>query len=226
MTRLPLALALTTFLLPVTANASMARAASFDDKVDNAARIVVGKCVRQRTEWDAAHRWILTYATFSVEKTLKGMPASEVTVIIPGGTVGEVHQETVGMPAFREGGENVLFVRDTRSGPTVLYFEQGAYDIVRDQRGDRIVQPVASDAVHIDTQRGIAVAAESPRSLRDFESDIQSSMTRQAKNRMELIRERRKAESNSLGDILERNKLLVALALAGIFLSGWQLYRR
>jgi hypothetical protein len=228
MTRLRLALALaTSLLLPLAAHASLARAASFDDKVDNAAQIVVGKCVRQHAEWDAAHRWILTYSTFTVEKTLKGMPVSEVTVVIPGGAVGDIHQDTVGMPAFREGQENVVFVRNTRVGPTVLYFEQGAYDVLTDAKGNRVVQPVASDAVHIDTQRGVAVAAEAPRTLQQFESDVRASMLRQAKQRMELIRgTQKRADADSLSRILQRNKLLVGLALAGIFLAGWQFFKR
>lgn len=219
-----LAAAALSLLLPIAAHASLARAATFDDKVENAAAILVGKCVKQHADWDADHRWILTYSTFTVEKSLKGPAQPEVTIVTPGGSVGGIHQDTVGMPAFREGNDNVLFIRNTAAGPTVLYFEQGAYDVVRNDHGDRIVQPVASDAVHIDTQRGVAVAPEGPRPLPQFEREVGESM-RRALNRMEIVKPQPKKQA-SMGEILRRNKLLVMLAAFGLFLSAGQLFRR
>lgn len=219
-----LAAAALSLLLPIAAHASLARAATFDDKVENAAAILVGKCVKQRADWDPDHRWILTYSTFTVEKSLKGSSQPEVTVVTPGGVVGGIHQDTIGMPAFREGNDNVLFIRNTAAGPTVLYFEQGAYDVVRNDKGDRIVQPVASDAVHIDTQRGMAVAPEGPRPLPQFEREVGEAM-RRSLNRMEIVKPRPKKQA-SLGEILRRNKLLVMLAAFGLFLSAGQLFRR
>ena len=222
-----LAAAALSLLLPIAAHASLARAATFDDKVENAAAILVGKCVKQHADWDADHRWILTYSTFTVEKSLKGQAQPEVTIVTPGGSVGGIHQETVGMPAFREGNDNVLFIRNTASGPTVLYFEQGAYDVVRDEKGNRIVQPVASDSVHIDPQRGVAVGPEGARPLPQFEGEVHDSIRRNVQNRMEIIHPRpRKTKTATVGEILQRNKLLVMLAAFGLFLSAGQLFRR
>ena len=219
-----LAAAALSLLLPIAAHASLARAATFDEKVENAASIIVGKCVKQHAEWDADHRWILTYSTFTIEKSLKGPMQPDVTIVTPGGAVDGIHQDTIGMPAFREGADNVLFIRNTAAGPTVLYFEQGAYDVVRNDKGDRIVQPVASDSVHIDTQRGIAVAPEGPRPLTQFEREVGESM-RRALNRMEIVPPRPKKQA-SMGDILRRNRLLVMLAAFGLFLSAGQFFRR
>jgi hypothetical protein len=220
-----LAAALISILLPIAAEASLARAVTFDDKVENAAAIVLGKCTAQRAQWDPDHRWILTYSTFKVEKAMKGSMQPEVTVVTPGGAVDGVHQETIGMPAFREGADNVLFIRNTAAGPTVLYFEQGAYEVVPDAKGERIVQPVASNAVHIDPQRGMAVGPEGARPLRQFESEVNVSLRRAAAQRMEMVRPRPKKQA-SLGEILHRNRLLVVLAAFGLFLSAGQLFRR
>ncbi|HEY4641027.1 MAG TPA: hypothetical protein VII75_06755 [Thermoanaerobaculia bacterium] len=220
-----LAAAALSLLFPLAAHASLARAATFDDKVENAASIVVGKCVKQHADWDADHRWILTYSTFNVEKSLKGQRQSEITIVTPGGSVGGIHQDTIGMPAFREGNDNVLFIRNTAAGPTVLYFEQGAYDVVRSDKGDRIVQPVASDAVHIDPQRGMAVAPEGPRPLPQFEREVGESM-RRALNRMDIVPPHPPKKQASMGEILRRNKLLVMLAAFGLFLSAGQLFKR
>jgi len=220
-----LATALISLLIPIAAQASLARAATFDDKVENAAAIVLGKCTNQHAEWDSSHRWILTYSTFKIEKSMKGPQQQEVTVITPGGSVDGVHQETIGMPVFREGADNVLFVKNTPSGPTILYLEQGAYDVVRDPKGDRIVQPVASESMYIDTQRGMAVAPEEPRPLPQFESEVHASIRRNAMQRMEIVQPRPKKQA-SMGEILQRNKLLVMLAAFGLFLSAGQLFRR
>src|SRR5688500_16731347 len=110
MTRKALALSFLLLLVPVTAGATIVRAVQFDEKVENAPAIILGTCVAQRSEWDAARNWILTYSTFRIEKTLKGMPAQEITIVTPGGTVDGITQEIIGVPRFREGDEHALFV--------------------------------------------------------------------------------------------------------------------
>src|SRR2546427_12408309 len=117
-----LALAAAVLLSAPAVHASMAVAATFDDKVAHATSIILGKCVRTESKFDPSGRWIVTYSTFSVEKSFKGNAAGEVTLVTPGGGVGNIHQSTVGVPAFREGDEQVVFVKNTRLGPTVLYF--------------------------------------------------------------------------------------------------------
>ena len=199
------------------------RAATFDEKVENAASIIVATAVRSESRWDDAHRWILTYTTFHVEKAIKGsLPvASDVTIVTPGGTVGDDHQETVGVPDFADGSRHVLFLRNTKAGPTVLYFDQGAYDV-----DNGVVKPVASDAVTIDTQRGVAVAPESPRSLDEFEREVRDSQRRTVMNRMELVKKQQEAANPSLWMWLARNRYFVLLALAGAAIATWQFVRR
>jgi len=221
--RFALVLAAALALLPVTAEATIAQAMEFDAKVEKAASIVVGKVVAQRSQWDASRDRILTWSTFRVEKTLKGAPIQETTIVTPGGVVDDVAQEYVGVPRFAVGDEHVIFVRNTNAGPTVLYFEQGAYRVAQNDRGDRIVHPLVSNAVLMDTQRGVAVAPERPRTLREFEGQVRESSRREAV-RMKMIQQR-KAEASFWGQI-QRNKLLVALALLGALLATWQLLKR
>ncbi len=228
MARVPLLLgtvALTATLLATDAYATIQRAVTFDDKVDQAAAIVLGKVVRTKSQWDPSHRWILTYSTFAVEQTLKGTAQTEVTVVTPGGTVGDVMQSTIGITPFHEGDENVIFVKSTTAGPTVLYFDQGAYG-VKDDHGEKVVAPVATDAVQLDTQRGAIVEPEHPRTLRDFSRDVRDSMQRTA-NKMALVRnqQRQKPQDASLADTLSRYKLLIALALIGTLLATSHFFR-
>src|SRR3954467_10524562 len=87
-------------LLSSTASATVAQAVSFDEKVDNAAGIVLGKVVGTRSQTAPRGRWIVTYSTIRVEKAMKGQPSSEVTIVMPGGHVGNLNQSTIGIPAF------------------------------------------------------------------------------------------------------------------------------
>lgn len=203
----------------------MARAVKFDEKVERASAIVVGKVVAQQSAWDANRERILTYNTFRVEQTLKGAPSQEITIITPGGTVGDIAQDYVGVPRFNNGAEHVVFVKNTKAGPTVLFFDQGAYRVEKDSRGERIVAPLESNAVFVDSQRGAAVAPESPRSLRDFAGSVRESARRGEVMRMELI-EQKKREEASLWNQVKRNKLLVIIGLLGVMLATWQLVKR
>lgn len=219
-----LALAAVLTLLPSRTEATLAEAKSFDEKVDHAASIVVGRCVAKESRWDNARRWILTYYQFEVEKNLKGLPSNRITIVTPGGAVDNVQQDTVGVPKFNIGDEHVLFVRNTQAGPTVLYFEQGAYRVVR-EGNERVVMPQSSGAVLIDTQAGKAVSAEQVRSLREFEGRVKDTLKRRDAIRMDMLDKQRKAETSILS-ALQRNKALVLLALIGAVLATWQLVKR
>jgi len=115
-------------------------------------------------------------------------------------------------------------VRNPAAGPTVSFASQGAYDVVH-EGNERIVQPVPSQSVVIDTQRGVAVAPEEPRPLGQFETEVRQSIRRTSFNRMEMTRERRKQQA-SFWPVVSDNKGLIALALVGIGLATWQLRRR
>ena len=206
----------------------MAAAATFDDKVAHATSIILGKCVRQEARFDPTGRWIVTYSTFQIEKTMKGNALPEMTIVTPGGQVGGVHQSTIGIPAFREGAENVVFLKDTKLGPTVLYFDQGAYDVMTDDRGEKIVSPVPSNLVKIDTQRGMAVAPnDAPRSLSDFEREVGDTLRNQRneKIRMDTIAAEKLRREASLWSVVKGNKWTILLALSGIAFATWRLLR-
>src|SRR5438067_11748000 len=108
-----LALLITALAVPA-ANAAIAQAATFDEKVDNAAAIILGKCVRTEAKFDPTGRWIVTYATFNVDDTMKGAAAGQVTVVTAGGSVNGMPQETSGIPSFPEGDEQLNFLRNRR----------------------------------------------------------------------------------------------------------------
>ena len=225
MTRTTIALAALLLLLPVSAYGTISRAVDFEEKVENAAAIVVGKCVSQQSKWDAGREWILTYSTFNVEKVLKGQHTQQITIVTPGGTIDNITQDIIGVPKFQPGEENVVFVRNSQAGPTVAFLEQGAYRLQKNDRGDRIVEPSVTSAVLVDTGRGTAVRPESPRALRDFEGAVRDTIRRREMMRMQIV-ERQKKEQASLWNQLQRNRVLVALAVLGVILATWQIAKR
>jgi hypothetical protein len=228
MTRRILASLLLTLAAPALF-ASIAELATFDDKVDHASAIVLGRCTRSEAKWDNDHLLIVTYSTFQVEKILKGVATvNELTIITPGGSVGGIHQDTEGVPTFRTGDEKVLFLRNTRRGTTVLYFDQGTYDVSIGEHGERLIAPMPSPTVKIDPQRGVAVNASEPvRSLQQFESDVHTTMREIAARRvkMESIEAQRRQQA-SLSSSAKRNRWLIAIAALGLTLATIQWFRR
>jgi hypothetical protein len=226
---LPLLVLLGTLALAPVLPASIAELATFDEKVENAAAIVLGMCVKSESRWDAQHRWIVTYSTFRVEKVMKGSPAiGDLTVVTPGGNVGGLYQETIGIPQFNLGDERVLFVKNTTSGPTVLYFDQGTYD-VHTERGEKIIAPISSKLVRIDTKSGAAVTdTEPPRTLTSFKGDVDQAIRsiEGRRQKMAALNVAKRKQETSIASVLKRNWLLVSLALLGLAFATWQLVRR
>jgi len=223
--------AVAAFALVMPVEATIARAFTFNEKVEQADSIVLGKCSLTRSDWDASHRWIVTYSTFHIEKALKGQPATEITLVTPGGQVGTLHQGTVGIPEFRAGESNVIFVQQTSFGPTVAFADQGAYEVTNDSKGTRVVIPKRSpDVVRVDTQRGVAVdnsELDGVRSLDQFERDVQDSLRRAARRQqMSAIAPPRREERGSLLDFFTKNRVLIVIAGVGIAFAAWQLLRR
>lgn len=226
--KLLIALAAATLLSAIPAKATLVQAVTFDEKVSNAEAILLGHCTSTKTMWDAQHRWILTYATFQVDESVKGAPANEVTVVTPGGSVDGVHQSSVGITPFMKGDERVLFVKNTRLGPTVLYFDQGTYEVAKDARGERVITPVAAQSVRMDTQAGSVVPVEQPRTLRDFIGAVHESERRVDAVRMEMLERQRhkQAAETPARSILSRYWFLVVIAAAGAALATWQILRK
>ena len=141
----------------------------------------------------------------------------------PGGQVGGLHQVTIGIPAFRPGAENVIFIKNSKAGPTVLYFDQGAYDVT-----NNTVTPVPSNLVKIDTQRGVAVAPEdASQPLPQFEKRVNDTLRdlRDQKMRMDMVAAEKLRREASLWSVAKENKWTILLALAGIAFATWRLVR-
>jgi hypothetical protein len=81
--------------------------------------------------------------------------------------------------------------------------------------------------MHIDTQRAMAVAPnDEPRTLDSFKRAVSDSM-KGTPQRVQMSAMQTKAKpQKSLRTTLAENKLLVALALAGLAIAAWQVTRK
>ena len=80
----------------------------------------------------------VTVYRFRVEETWKGGSAPEIEVLVPGGSNGTRGTTVWGMPEFRPGDEEVLFLNAGRDGRfRVSELMLGAFEVVEDAAGKR-----------------------------------------------------------------------------------------
>ncbi len=138
-------------LLPLSlvctlAFASVARSTTvipptFDALVSSASTIFVGEVIDQRGYWVSIRqgRAIRTAVTFRVEDVWKGSAGVVTQLDFLGGTIGETTMEVVGMPTFRVGQRDVLFVAAERAVSPLVGFMHGRMRVERDYFGvDRV----------------------------------------------------------------------------------------
>ena len=167
-------------------------APSFDAMVARAQVVFVGETLDVQSRWVSTPSGpaIVSVVTFKVVRTLKGDLGGQTQLEFLGGTVGEHRMEIPGMPRFRIGDEDVLFV-DERGQPVspVVGFMHGRFRVVEDPATRRRLvarhnfEPLAS-------VRDIGAATPAPRvsagralTLSAFEDEIAREVRRQREAR-------------------------------------------
>ena len=167
-------------------------APTFDAMVARAQTVFVGETVDVRSRWVStpSGRAIVTVVTFKVVRTLKGELGAQTQLEFLGGTVGEYRMEIPGMPKFRLGDEDVLFV-DERGDPVspVVGFMHGRFRVLEDA-GTRRLSVARYNFEPLADVRDIGAAAPAPRvssaralSLAAFEGEITRAVRRQREAR-------------------------------------------
>jgi hypothetical protein len=182
----------------LAALAAVPRAASvvaptFDGLVTRARTVFVGQTVDVSSRWvsTGSGRAIVTVVTFTVVRTLKGELGAQTQLEFLGGTVGEYRMEVPGIPRFRVGDEDVLFV-DDRGQPVspVVGFMHGRFRVLEEPgTGRRSVarhdfSPLTSvaeigQAAPATAPATARPAARRPLALADFEDEITRAVRRQ-----------------------------------------------
>ncbi len=108
---------------------------SFDALVSGANTIFVGEVMNIRADWESTPtgRAIVTFVTFRVEAVWKGNLGAVTQLEFLGGEIGEVGMKVEGMPVFRLGQRDVLFVSgEARTVSPLVGFMHGRLRVERD----------------------------------------------------------------------------------------------
>jgi hypothetical protein len=124
---------------PAAVRATVLIPIEFRELVTIASTIVHGRVVDVRAQWVDGRRAIETFVTIEASEYYKGGAGDTVTVRVPGGQIGRFRTIFVGAPAFRAGDEVVLFLRAYGDRIAVVGLNQGAYQVVADRSGRRMV---------------------------------------------------------------------------------------
>ena len=113
--RRSLTFALLTLLVAESVSPATVAAPTFDELISRAESVFVGEVVDVRSAWlnSRSGRAIVTDVTFSIERTLKGPSSVRRTLEFLGGTVGDHTLRVTGIPEFKVGDRDVLFVSDS-----------------------------------------------------------------------------------------------------------------
>ena len=140
--RLLLALGLST-VVAANANATVVPAVGLDQMISDAELIVRGRVAEIEPRWSDDGSTIYTYVTFSDVSVVHGQLFGPLTLRFEGGEIGKYRLEVDGMPAFRKGEEEILFVRgnDVAASPVVGLF-QGRFKVVQGRVHDHAGAPI------------------------------------------------------------------------------------
>jgi hypothetical protein len=130
------------FLLgPGLARATLLVTAQAGALVDRADAIVLGSVRATRARWEGAR--IVTDVDLEVAETIKGQPARILTVVAPGGKIGDVRMQVVGGAEFRSGDRSILFLSLRDGTPRLLGLSAGKIDVRRYGAEELVMWPGA-----------------------------------------------------------------------------------
>jgi len=146
------------------ASASTVIAPTFAELVARSRTVFVGETIGVESRWTGTGSGaaIVTRVTFRVERVLKGELGGQTVLEFLGGTVGEDRLVVAGMPRFRVGDEDVLFVDDRgRAMCPVVGMTHGRFRVLEDPETGR--RSVARSGFEPLAAVGDIGAAEAPR---------------------------------------------------------------
>lgn len=156
---------------------------SFDALVTGANSIFVGEVMNVRADWEVTPqgRAIVTVVTFRVEDVWKGNLGAVTQLQFMGGEIGDIGMKVHGMPSFRMGQRDVLFVsREPRKISPLVGLMYGRMRVERDiaTRVDRVRTHdgrALGSVAQVGPQRAApSLAAVTPMRLSDLESAVRA----------------------------------------------------
>ena len=110
-----------------SARASIVMALDLPDLVQQADQIALVDVVSQHADWDTKHQRILSTIELDVVERWKGdgAPSNRITVVQPGGTVGDLTMTVTGLSTFTVGERALVFLRGNATAAHVVGMGQG-----------------------------------------------------------------------------------------------------
>lgn len=169
------------------ARASLVLALDLPTLVTRADHVAVVEVASVKANWDANHEQILSTIDLVVVESWKGddAPASHITIVQPGGTVGDLTQTVHGMTRFVAGERAVVFLAGRPERASVVGMAQGKRLVRRDAGSGRLVvhAPDRAGATFIRTTPASSTAPVfdlHARPLEDLRADVRSLAARVA----------------------------------------------
>jgi hypothetical protein len=124
-------LLLSLILLAATpARAMLAVPATVEDLARSSDAVVRGKVASVSARWSEDQRRIFTYVEVQPASVWRGAAPRLVTVLVPGGVVGNIGQRVDGAPGFAKGEEVVVFLSGAEAGAfRVTGLAQGKFSV-------------------------------------------------------------------------------------------------
>jgi hypothetical protein len=135
-------------LIGRAADASLVIALDTNELAKRADLIAVADVLSVQSAWDQRHAKILTTIELSVVESWKGdaQPASHITVVQQGGTVGDIAMVVFGLSQFTPGERTLVFLRGKTSFAGVVGMSQGKRPMRRDTTTGRWMVGAADHA--------------------------------------------------------------------------------
>jgi hypothetical protein len=117
------------------ASATTLLALDVDALTSSSDAVVRGRVVSATPRWTRDHLRIVTDTVVEVSETWRGAASGRITVMQPGGEVGEVGQRVESVATFKPGEEVVLFLEARGDRFTVAGLAQGRFVVERSSDG-------------------------------------------------------------------------------------------
>ncbi len=116
------------------AAAATAVPASVEDLARGSDAVVRGRVASVSSAWSSDHRRIFTSAEVETSSVWRGSAPARVTVVTPGGVVGDIGQRVAGAATFSKGEEVALFLEKVGEGRyRVRGLGQGKFSVAAGQ---------------------------------------------------------------------------------------------
>lgn len=128
---------------PRAARASILVALDLPEMVRQSQHIAVVEVTSVQSAWDERHERIFSTIELKVVESWKagtavsGMPTDRLTIVQPGGTVGDINMKVTGLGSFSQGERTLVFLRGPANRAQVVGMTQGKRTVRLDASSKR-----------------------------------------------------------------------------------------